>query len=945
MKMPEQKKRVPFPVIKRAATGRWESILQAAGMSAEDLEHNSQGRPCPLCGGENRFNVAKDFHETGGVFCRKCFNKSSDIKPGDGIATVAWFQRSTIDDAGKWLADHLGLSGDDADDKPADDVITMVCRDKRMPRDAFLKFGATEAKRGRKQKPVARVPVYNERGEHHSHYDFAPGHKGWFDRGEGKAGMFFPGRLPEAGETWLLVEGCKDAAALVGMGYNAAGLPSSKLPPKFARLFRGCHIVLVPDLDEVGQGGAVSSGGCLKSIAASVRIARLPGEVLETGGDDVRDVLRTSGGASKVREAIDKAEPWTPREGEPDAKDGRPEVLLTLNYGWHVDQVTQYIGRLGWKSPWVPYKKRERLKVYQRGGQLVHVITEPNEKVLSGKVTMPAGSLRIRPLPTGQIPLRISDACQLVKEVEHDGDVERKAVPPPKWLIDGIASRGEYGDDVKTLRGIISAPTIRPDGSILQRAGYDERTALLYKPCGKFPRIPEKPSKDDAIKAADELLDVVKDFPFQEDADRSAWLAMVLSMIGRSAVDGCVPMFAITANIRGAGKSLLADAASIISLGRPAARKTYSTDDNETRKAITATAIEGLPAVLLDNIDRTIGGASLDAALTATTWSDRILGSSATTGELPLTTVWAATGNNLRFGSDIARRVLPIRLSSPLESPEERTDVEHPDLLGFVAENRPRLAAAALTILRAYFVDGCPKQSGGTWGSFEAWSELVRGAIVWTGKADLMATRITAKADDASAEIVAGLIGGLIEVDEAGDGLTCREIVDLLNDPSNASRYPTLREVVAEVATRGGKPDVSRLGYAMRKYRGRVCNGYQITQETGHRKQKRWFASPVGGDFGGHGGHGGHDSTHLTRGGVCVFPNETHNTGDTHTNHYGDGAKPSPPWPPSPPPQPCPKCGGRLVRHPDTPEVGGWVNLDCLDCGHVEPTKVEAATR
>ncbi|TWT70012.1 primase-helicase zinc-binding domain-containing protein [Crateriforma conspicua] len=938
--MPKQNKRVPFKEIKRTATGRWESILQAAGMSAEDLEHNSQGRPCPLCGGTDRFNVAKDFHETGGVFCRKCFSKSSNIKPGDGIATVAWFQRSTIDEAGQWIANHLGLSGDDTNDQPADDVITLVCRDKRMPRDAFLKFGATEAKRGRKQKPVARVPVYNHRGERHSHYDFAPGHKGWFDRGEGKSGMFFPGRLPEAGETWLLVEGCKDAAALVGMGYNAAGLPSSKMPPKFGRLFRGCHIVLVPDLDEVGQGGAVSSGGCLRSIAASVRIARLPGEAVETGGDDVRDVLRTPGGASKVREAIDDAEPWQPREGEPD-KDGRPEVLLTLNYGWHVDQVTQHVGRLGWKSPWVPYKKRERLKVYQRGGQLVHVITEPNEKVLSGKVTMPAGSLRIRPLPTGQIPLRISDACQLVKEVEHDGDVERKAVPPPKWLIDGIASRGEYGDDVKALRGIISAPTIRPDGSILQRAGYDERTGLLYKPCGKFPRIPEKPSREDAMKAAGELLDVVKDFPFQEDADRSAWLAMVLSMIGRSAVDGCVPMFAITANVRGAGKSLLADAASIISLGRPAARKTYSTDDNETRKAITATAIEGLPAVLLDNIDRTIGGASLDAALTATTWSDRILGSSATTGELPLTTVWAATGNNLRFGSDIARRVLPIRLASPLESPEERTDVEHPDLLGFIAENRPRLAAAALTILRAYFVGGCPKQAGGTWGSFEPWSDLIRGAIVWTGMVDLLSTRTTAKADDASKNRVLGLIGGLLEVDSDGSGMTVRQIVDALNAEHDPNRYPVLREIVAELATNGGKIDGRKLGNHLRINRGRIANGWILDAKTVRGGVSAWFVKPAGGS----GGSGGPDLSQGL-GKNCVCTPEKGSNDIRHTQgSAGRPAEVGQPDQPDPPSQPCPKCGGRLVRLPDTPEVGGWLNLDCLDCGHVERTKVEAAAR
>ena len=73
-------------------------------------------------------------------------------------------------------------------------------------------------------------------------------------------------------------------------------------------------------------------------------------------------------------------------------------------------------------------------------------------------------------------------------------------------------------------------------------------------------------------RAAAELLEVVKDFPFY-DADRSAWLALVLSLIGRSAIAGCVPLFGITANCRGSGKSLLADAASLIAYGRHAPEK------------------------------------------------------------------------------------------------------------------------------------------------------------------------------------------------------------------------------------------------------------------------------------------------------------------------------------------------------------------------------------
>ena len=154
----------------------------------------------------------------------------------------------------------------------------------------------------------------------------------------------------------------------MGLGFNAAGMPTSYLAAKYARLFSGCHIVLVPDLDTAGQLGAQKTGGHLKGIAASVRVARLPGEIVSRGGDDVRDVLRRPDGERLVREAIDAAASWMPADGEHDPQDGRPEVTLTLNYGWAADQVTEYLGKLGWETPWLPAKKRERLKLYQRGG-------------------------------------------------------------------------------------------------------------------------------------------------------------------------------------------------------------------------------------------------------------------------------------------------------------------------------------------------------------------------------------------------------------------------------------------------------------------------------------------------------------------------------------------------------------------------------------------------
>lgn len=337
---PHSNRRPSIAEVKAAARGHWLSILQDAGLPADCL--SGRGQPCPKCGGEDRFGVDKNVGDNGAVFCRHCFTKSSTIKPGDGVASVAWLRDTSNGEASKWIADRLGLTG-----KPAEavDIIKATCIDKRMPIDKFKLFGVTEAQRGQSPQrfSVCRIDVYNDAGRVHSHFDLWPGDKGRCKRGKGNAGMFFPGRLPEAGETWLLVEGVKDAAALMGLGFNAAGMPTNKLATKYARLFVGVDIIIVHDLDSAGVRGADYTAGNLSGIASSVAVARMPGAIVEKNGDDVRDVLRKPDGEKNVRDAIETATPWKPNP-ENEQADERPEIIVTMNEAAVTDDVVRYLG-------------------------------------------------------------------------------------------------------------------------------------------------------------------------------------------------------------------------------------------------------------------------------------------------------------------------------------------------------------------------------------------------------------------------------------------------------------------------------------------------------------------------------------------------------------------------------------------------------------------------
>jgi hypothetical protein len=826
--------------VKAAARGQWTSILIDAGLPAECLEPG--GHPCPSCGGDDRFSAAKDVNDTGSVFCRHCFNKTSTIKPGDGVASVAWLRKTTNGEAAKWIADRLGMNGEPTAEPV--DIITATCRDKRMPIEAFKLFGVKEGQRGRDRFAVCRADLYNEAGVVHSHFDLWPGDKGRVKSGKGNSGLFFPGRLPAAGETWLAVEGVKDAAALIGLGYNAVGYCGNKLASKYARLLEGVDVVVLPDLDTAGMLGADHTAGVLSGIASSVAIARMPGVIKDKSGDDVRDVLRKPDGEKNVRDAIANAVVWKPSPADRD-NDRRPEVIITMDEAAVTDEVVRFLGKLGWDSPWINAKYSEAVRLFVRGGVLVHAIESEDLDA--------EGRLVVRDLPLCLVRERITQACKLLTEKETEDEVEITPIRPPNWLIDAVYRRGSYGGMVRPLSGIIESPTIRVDGSIVQTPGYDQRTGLIFRSSISFPTVPESPTRDDAARAFEELLEVLVDFPMQDDADRSAWVSMVLSMIGRACIDGYVPLFAITANVRGAGKSLLVDAATLIAYGRRASRKAFTRDDDEMRKSITAVAIGAVPSVLFDNLDIQLGGAALDAAITSSTWSDRVLGQSRMTGDLPMRTIWSATGNNMAFGSDVGRRVLPIRLQSPLETPENRSGFVHPDLLSWVGSRRPSLAVAALTILRAYFGAGCPKQSKGDWGSFESWTAKIRGAIVWAGGADPLPTRTTALAGDDTAALLGKLIMGIEQADPSGVGLTTKEIQrKTFGSQGDLDENEALSEAVFEIC--GERFDARQFGRRVRQFRKRVWEGRYIDDESAGGGVKRWRVRRVESGLGGFNG-------------------------------------------------------------------------------------------
>ncbi len=510
------------------------------------------------------------------------------------------------------------------------------------------------------------------------------------------------------------------------------------------------------------------------------------------------------------------------------ASDGRPVIQVTPNENDVADQVVDALAS-------------DEI-IFQRHGSLVHVLYE---KKKPSAIERPNNAPRIEPLPKARLRERITASVHLFERKDFKSGPKDIHSHPKDWLVQAIHSRGEWVD-FRHLEGVVQIPVLRRDGTILQSPGYDEASGLLYEPIieGGF-AIPENPSLEDARNAVNTLWNVVSDFPFADPAKHfSAWLAALLTPLARFAFDGPAPFFLVNGNSPGAGKGLLVDVLSEIAVGQVLSRLSYSENDEEMRKRITSLAIAGDTTVMLDNINRPLGGASLDAALTAERWVDRIL-STNTVFSGPLNATWYGTGNNVELVGDTARRVLEIKLETPLENPEERKGFTYPDLKRHIRENRVQFVQAAVTILRSYVVAGRPQVLLTPWGSFESWSNLVRQAIVWCGQADPGDARMTkVAAGNQDATVLSRLLVGLEQVDPQRHGMTTAQLASTVMNPSQSSvLYDLLNELAGES---NGNINKRRLGRQIGKLRGRVSGGLRLIDEPdSHTKVSRWKVEAV----------------------------------------------------------------------------------------------------
>jgi putative DNA primase/helicase len=388
--------------------------------------------------------------------------------------------------------------------------------------------------------------------------------------------------------------------------------------------------------------------------------------------------------------------------------------------------------------------------------------TEPRRTHSSALIAVTAPALT-RMLSRAAIFVKYNERKK--KHVECD--------PPPRLVDIILASRGDWRFQV--VRGVLTTPTLRMDGSLLTVPGYDpvSRYYLAFPSNLRMPEIPEAPTIEQAREALLRLDRLLDGYDFVDDGgvSRAVALSMLMTQVLRCAMP-VSPLLAVSATAPGTGKSHLVDLCSHIATGRWCPIMNAGKDDNETEKGINTKLMSGVPGFSIDNVYKRLNLEALNTATERPLLSPRNFGT-LTDIEIENGTVIYQTGNNLDVLDEQVRRTMLCRMDAGEEQPEQRNFSVDP--IQTVLADRGRYIADVLTIARAYLADGGKRPAGvKPFGSYPEWSRFVREPLIWLGRPDPVLSQKFTRDND---PVAAGR-RAIIEAWHAAFGLEARTLAE-----------------------------------------------------------------------------------------------------------------------------------------------------------------------
>jgi hypothetical protein len=438
-----------------------------------------------------------------------------------------------------------------------------------------------------------------------------------------------------------------------------------------------------------------------------------------SGGANDPDLAVLIGGGREKWEKPDENDDGNADAAQPDFKEGDERVAnqAPISAELPVLRITPRISLLTTRTQKMLIAAH--VPFYQRGGELVRPIIR-TVKAAHGRLTKTAQLKSI-------VPIFMRDTMCRHARWERCTPKTMAWLPttaPLNVAVTLLARDGVWG--FPEIVGVIATPTMRPDGSLLLKQGYDAATRLLMIEPPKMPEIPDEPTRDDALKALALLADLISESPFDDKPSRAVALSALITPVVRGAF-AVAPMHVSSAPVAGSGKSFLWDLVAAISTGQQRMPVIAAGSEEETMKRLAGVMLTGQPLISIDNVNGDLKGDFLCQAIEQHFLDVRPLGRSdiirIETGGVTI----FATGNNITIVGDLCRRTITSRLDSNLENPQLHQFEKDP--IRKILDDRGTYIAACLTICRAYIVAGRPGLLPRL-ASFEGWSDTVRSALV-----------------------------------------------------------------------------------------------------------------------------------------------------------------------------------------------------------------------
>jgi hypothetical protein len=321
------------------------------------------------------------------------------------------------------------------------------------------------------------------------------------------------------------------------------------------------------------------------------------------------------------------------------------------------------------------------------------------------------------PAPEQPLVTRLTDT-QLAELIERHIEYTNPQGTPvhlPAAFVRHYLMRTD--DALPTAVAVATLPMVLAAGTILSGRGLNRDRGIVFRVLAALEQLLPTRAEcaPDAVTAAmrflmdDWLCDVVTD-----DAGKCVLISAALTLIERSLLPER-PVFFVTAGRRGGGKTTTLVMLLVAITGSRPAAAAWSPNEEERRKALLSYLLEGVPAIIWDNIPRgaQISCPHIERACTTAFYSDRRLG----VNELVVAsaaTVNFATGNNIGATGDLASRRLEIRLNVDRPDPENR-DFVHSDPVAWTLANRSKILRALYTIMLGAPREGAPKTRFKDW--------------------------------------------------------------------------------------------------------------------------------------------------------------------------------------------------------------------------------------